>query len=264
MPTIDPNVQFQKTAEDILREGWDFYPNLASGLGLHDYDGRLPDISPAALARRAREVEDGIASLRRIDGDSLDRQNGFDRRLLTLALKKERFELVELRTHENNPVEMLDHIELSNYVKRDYAPLKERVRSLTQALEGVPAFLKTLQDGLNEVAREAELDDLKKELERPGGLDVAKRIEEAVDPTGEITADMDLDKDVYDEMSAAVDELKDATDPGAGDKADKADKAGEAGKDEADKDGEVKAGAVAGSEADSAAEPPKTAHKASG
>ena len=150
MPTIDPNVQFQNTAEDILREGWDFYPNLASGLGLHDYDGRLPDISPAALARRAREVEDGIASLRRIDGDSLDRQNGFDRRLPTLAPKKERFELVELRTHENNPVEMLDHIELSNYVKRDYAPLKERVRSLTQALEGVPAFLKTLQDGLND------------------------------------------------------------------------------------------------------------------
>ena len=145
--------------------------------------------------------------------------------------------------------------------------LPKAVGTITKWIRKARSMVRDLQDGLDEVAREAELDDLKKELERPGGLDVAKRIEEAVDPTGEITADMDLDKDVYDEMSAAVDELKDATDPGAGDKddkADKADKAGEAGKDEADKDGEAKAGAVAGSEADSAAEPPKTAHKASG
>ncbi|MCH7977510.1 MAG: DUF885 domain-containing protein [Acidobacteria bacterium] len=150
MAATDANAQFQSTVEDILRETWDFYPDLAAGLGLHDYDGRLPDISPMALARRAREVEDAVASLRRMDAGSLDRQNGFDRRLLTLALKKERFELSELKPHETNPMEMLDHIELSNYVKRDYAPLEERVKSLTQALEGVPTFLKTLQDSLSD------------------------------------------------------------------------------------------------------------------
>lgn len=109
--------------------------------------------------------------------------------------------------------------------------LPKAVGTITKWIRKARSMARDLQDGLDEVAREAELDDLKKELDRPGGLDLAKRIEEAVDPTGEITKEMDLDKDVYDEMSDAVEELKDATDPGESNKAgkggktDKADKA---------------------------------------
>ena len=45
------------------------------------------------------------------------------------------------------------------------------------------------------------------------GPDIAKKIGDAVDPTGEIAADMDLDKDVYDEMSGALEDLKESTAP---------------------------------------------------
>jgi sec-independent protein translocase protein TatB len=135
--------------------------------------------------------------------------------------------------------------------------LPKAVGTITKWIRKARTMARDLQDGLDEVAREAELDDLKKELDSPGGLDVAKRIEAAVDPTGEITADMDLDKDVYDEMSDAVDNLKGATDPGEADKAGKADKADKAGK--ADKPGKAdKAEAKSGTEA------PKAAKKASG
>ncbi len=133
--------------------------------------------------------------------------------------------------------------------------LPKAVGTITKWIRKARSMARDLQDGLDEVAREAELDDLKKELDRPGGLDIAKRIEEAVDPTGEITADMDLDKDVYDEMSEAMDDLKDATDPGKSNKAgkaDKADKGGKAGK------------AEAKPEPESAAATPKAAKKANG
>ena len=106
--------------------------------------------------------------------------------------------------------------------------LPKAVGTITKWIRKARSMARDLQDGLDEVAREAELDELKKELDRPGGFDVAKSIEEAVDPTGEITQDMDLDKDLYDEMSDAVDDLKDATDPGEGGVADKADKANKA------------------------------------
>ena len=150
MATINAGTEFQSTVEETLRKTWDFYPNLASGLGLHEYDGRLPDISPGALARRADAVREGLESLRQIDVGSLDQQDGFDYRLLTSALEKEIFELTELKPHENNPIEMLGHIELSNYVKRDYAPLEERVRSLTEALNAVPSFLDALRSSLGD------------------------------------------------------------------------------------------------------------------
>ncbi len=135
--------------------------------------------------------------------------------------------------------------------------LPKAVRTITKWIRKARAMARDFQDGLDEVAREAELGDLKKELDSPGGLDVAKRIEQAVDPTGEITKDMDLDKDVYDEMSGAVDNLKDATDPG------KADKAG-AAKAGAGKAGAAKAGAATPKAAKAGAATPKAAKKASG
>ena len=92
------------------------------------------------------------------------------------------------------------------------------VRTITKWIRKARSMARDLQDGLDEVVREAELEDLKKEIQSPGGLDVAKRIGDAVDPTGEIAADMDLDKDVYDEMSGALEDLKESTAPDEPDK----------------------------------------------
>ena len=87
------------------------------------------------------------------------------------------------------------------------------VRIISKWIRKARSMARDLQDGLDEVVREAELDDLKNEIGSPGGLDLAKRIGNAVDPTGEIAADMDLDKDVYDEMSGALEDLKESTTP---------------------------------------------------
>ncbi len=87
------------------------------------------------------------------------------------------------------------------------------VRAITKWIRKARSMARDLQDGLDEVAREADLEDLKNEIGGGGGLDVAKRIGDAVDPTGEIAADMDLDKDLYDEMSGALEDLKESTAP---------------------------------------------------
>lgn len=97
------------------------------------------------------------------------------------------------------------------------------VRAITKWIRKLRSMARDLQDGLDEVVREADLVDLKNEIGSADGLDVAKKIGEAVDPTGEIAADMDLDKDVYDEMSGALEDLKESTvpdDPDAPDKTD--------------------------------------------
>ncbi len=87
------------------------------------------------------------------------------------------------------------------------------VRAISKWIRKARSMARDLQDGLDEVVREADLEDLKNEIGGAGGLDLAKKIGEAVDPTGEIAADMDLDKDVYDEMSGALEDLKESTAP---------------------------------------------------
>ena len=149
MATSSPGDRFAATVETVLKDMWEFYPSLASGLGLHDYDGRLSDISAGAMARRVSDLKPAIESLEAIDASALETQGRFDLRILTSALRKELFELTEIKAHETNPMDMLGHIELSNYVKRDYAPLEQRAAALVAALEAVPSFLDSLQAGLS-------------------------------------------------------------------------------------------------------------------
>ena len=143
--TNSANRLFEAAAENILGQAWEHYPATASRLGLHQYDGRLPSISIAAMAKRISELRQGLASLENIDTSALSVRSYFDHKILSAALKKELLELTELRWHENNPLEMLWHIDVSGYVQRDYAPLEQRVEGLTGALQAVPRYLSELR-----------------------------------------------------------------------------------------------------------------------
>ena len=129
MTANEANLLFQASTREILDKTWQYNPSLASGLGLHQYDGKLPDISKASLAGRTRDLQVGIASLENIDHAALNHQNYYDYQVLLSALRKELFEFTELKLQETNPMEMVRHIELSHYVQREYAPLDERAES---------------------------------------------------------------------------------------------------------------------------------------
>ncbi|MEE8352518.1 MAG: Sec-independent protein translocase protein TatB [Rhodospirillales bacterium] len=87
------------------------------------------------------------------------------------------------------------------------------IGTITKWIRKARSLARDLQDGMDDVAREAELDDLKKELAIEDGGDIVKRIGDSVDPTGELTKEMDLEKDVYDEMSQAAEDLSASTAP---------------------------------------------------
>ena len=152
------NRDFQSIVDSILEETWEFYPSTASGAGLHDYDGRLPQITAESLARRAADLDRMIGTLSGVDASSLGLQERTDLRVLESALRKELFELTELRALQTDPMQSLWHIEFTNYVKRDYAPLAERVEALTAALKAVPAYLDGVRDLLDPVIGRGVLD----------------------------------------------------------------------------------------------------------
>jgi len=143
--TNSANRLFDAASERILNQTWEHYPSMASRLGLHEYDGRLPSISMKAVAQRTGHLRQGLESLENIDTAALSVRNYYDHRLLKAALRKELLELTELRWHEHNPMETVWHIDLSGYVQREYAPLERRVDALTQALESVPGYLAELR-----------------------------------------------------------------------------------------------------------------------
>ena len=122
---------FVSAKEGALEQLWNFYPHFASGLGIHEYDGRLSDLSGASVHESVRELQGNIEDLQGIDQFALSRTHYFDHKVLLLGLKKELFELKDLEIHRRHPMDVIWHIELSNYVHRSYAPLDELEITLT-------------------------------------------------------------------------------------------------------------------------------------
>ena len=141
--------------ERAIREHWEFVPTAGSRIGRHDYDGRLPDFSSGRVTRRIEEVHRTLAQLSSLAEGDADgsgepaRMDRLSRSLLEMFLRRELFNLEEMRTLHNNPQRQVGYIGVGSYVQRDYAPLPERLRSATAILRDVPDFLVTV-DNLTE------------------------------------------------------------------------------------------------------------------
>ena len=151
------NQAVQTLAQRAIREHWDFLPTAGSRIGLHEYDGCLPDFSAGRIRRRVEELHQSLAQLSALPADPESnganerdaRMDQLNRRLLELFLRRELFNLEEMRTLETNPQRQVGYIGVGSYVQRDYAPLPDRLRSATSALRQVPDFLAAL-DSLTE------------------------------------------------------------------------------------------------------------------
>jgi sec-independent protein translocase protein TatB len=92
--------------------------------------------------------------------------------------------------------------------------LPHAIRTITKGIRKARSMARDLQDGMDDVIREAELDDIKETI-GGDGRGMAKMIEEAVDLDMD---DMDLDGDLRKEMTGAVEDLKSITKPGEAEK----------------------------------------------
>lgn len=145
----DRNFQaFADLAQRQVREYWDFYPTAGSRIGRHEYDGLLPDLSPDRVRRRIDGLRHGLAQLSGVPNDQLEPAQRLSHRLLELFLKRELFNLEVLRPVESNPMRQVGFLNVGGYVRRDYAPLADRIRAATQVLLQVPDFLRVLESCL--------------------------------------------------------------------------------------------------------------------
>jgi len=87
--------------------------------------------------------------------------------------------------------------------------LPSAIRAISKGIRKARSMARDLQDGMDDVIREAELDDLKDKIDGDG-LDIAKHIQDAADLDME---ELDLDSDLRSEMIAAEQDFKSITSP---------------------------------------------------
>ena len=116
-------------------------PQAAVALGLHEYDGRLPDLSRDATDHWASVAEALLQRLRDLPADRLSPDRRYDRTLLEMILENPLFDLRDSRDYDQNPMTYLAGLSLTAYTVREYAPLSVRVEGMIRHLAGVPAYL---------------------------------------------------------------------------------------------------------------------------
>lgn len=60
------------------------------------------------------------------------------------------------------------------------------LRTVTQIMRKVRGMASEFQSGIDDLAREAELDDLKNDIKKTASKDFASELENSIDPTGEV------------------------------------------------------------------------------
>jgi uncharacterized protein (DUF885 family) len=144
-----------ETSLDDLTHGFiadylEFYPTLGAGLGLHLYDGRTGDYTQAAIDAWLRTLGAWERRLAGIEAAELSAQGALDVALIRQTTAAERFRWEVLRDHERNPITASWPLDVTGYLKRNYAPLDERARALASHLEDVPLFLEAARGHLRD------------------------------------------------------------------------------------------------------------------
>ena len=124
-----------------MRHLFTLAPGSAVSLGLHDYDGKLPDLSREATNRWATAADALLNRLRQLPADGLSADRRYDRTLLELSLESPLFDLRDSRDYDQNPMVYVGGLSLTAYTVRAYAPLPVRVEAMHRQLAAVPAFL---------------------------------------------------------------------------------------------------------------------------
>ncbi len=144
--TVLADSVFQKLADNYISRYLELYPGNASYFGFHEYDGRLPDLRRQAFEDRYKYLQATVDTLQHMDTAAMSARNFYDYQVLRNQLNGEMLWL-ELKSYRFNPMSYFA-FDPNAYMKRDYAPLAERVRSLIKTEEGVPAFFRAARENL--------------------------------------------------------------------------------------------------------------------
>jgi len=134
----DPLALLEK---EIIAHLFVLRPTTAAYLGLHDYDGLLPDLSVESTERWVATAKEFLTRLAEVRDADLTPARRLDRNLLRLLLEGNLFDLEATRELDRNPMSYLFQPDLTNYIARDYAPVATRVAAIVRVLTTVPALL---------------------------------------------------------------------------------------------------------------------------
>jgi uncharacterized protein (DUF885 family) len=141
---------FQRLAEEYIDGYLSWRPQIGTGLGLHEYDGRISDLSRDSIAAELDRLKGFQRRLEQIDEGRLGFAARHDYWVLRCANQREIFGFEKLGVFARNPMTYVGMAGVDIYIKRDFTPLEERLRSVQQILARTPEVMRNAKANLAE------------------------------------------------------------------------------------------------------------------
>src|SRR5271154_5425653 len=120
--TGDATAEFAALEARIVDHFFVLQPSYAVFLGLHRYDGTLPDLSKPATQTWVAAATALLHTLRGMPREGLPKNRRLDWNLLELLLEGSIFDLTESRDYDRNPMAFIGQVSVTSYMVREYAP----------------------------------------------------------------------------------------------------------------------------------------------
>lgn len=158
---MSQNSRAEALVNEYLDGRFAFAPDEAQWLGLHEYDGRVADLSRDHIEMRIAELEglvDQINDIQQAEQEAaanpghtpMDTMVNFDLSLVKYDAERDLFRLRDMHIQEQMPILFSGGFDVTNYIKRDYAPFPSRIRSVIEALTAAPKLLDDAKENLRD------------------------------------------------------------------------------------------------------------------
>lgn len=139
----------QSSYNDLVEAYFNFYlgtaPSLATSLGFHEYDGKFEDFSEATHAADQLKLHEYLKEFQAVDRSNLSALERDDVEILIHSIQANLLEEERIQQWRRNPDTYSSACTGSIYalIKRNFAPVEDRMRSVISREARIPAALKT-------------------------------------------------------------------------------------------------------------------------
>jgi uncharacterized protein (DUF885 family) len=142
------DAKFQQLSEDFLAGYLAWRPELSVSLGFHEYDGKTSGLSKESLVRELTRLKSYDQMLNQFDTTSLSDRMFYDFRILQCGIKDEIFNFEEMESYTKNPMTYAGAMDVNIYIKRNFAPLIDRLKSIIAIEKEAPIIFAVAKSNL--------------------------------------------------------------------------------------------------------------------
>ena len=142
---------FSKLVDKYFAYVFSVDPALATQLGLHEHDKEAPDLSSSAISEMVVQLKTHLKEFEAVNSAELPPQSKIDLKLILSSINGRLLMLDELKEWQRNPDMYSSQASSMIYdlMARNFAPLGERLKSVTAREQKIPAMLAAAKANLN-------------------------------------------------------------------------------------------------------------------